>query len=73
MCKSGELLHSNGTIQCSHEKRKLENFLVKGEVYCLTSNLDSSCLVVRNSQNVCQQEIHASSGPCQTSKTGKLS
>jgi hypothetical protein len=72
MCKSGKLLHSNGVTQHSHAKGKLENFLVEGEVYCLISDLDSSYLVARKSQNVCQQETHASSGPCQTSKTGKL-
>jgi hypothetical protein len=54
------------------QKEKLENFLVKGEVYCLISNLDSSYLLAKKSQNICQQETPASSGTCQTSKTSKL-
>jgi hypothetical protein len=65
-------MHSDGAIQSSRVEGRLESFLVKGEVYCLTSNPDPSYLVARKSQNICQQETHASGGPCQTSKNGKL-
>jgi hypothetical protein len=65
-------MHSDGAIQSSCVEGRLESFLVEREVCCLTSDLDSSYLVARKSQNICQQEIHASGGPCQTSKIGKL-
>lgn len=57
ICKSGELMHSDGAIQSSRVEGRLESFLVKGEVFCLTSNPDSSYLVARKSQNICQQEL----------------
>jgi len=59
-------------IQSSRVEGKLESFLVEGKVCCLTSNPNSSYLVARKSQNICQQETHAFGGPCQTSKIGKL-